>query len=133
LEKEKIMEKKSQVDDALDVESAFNSIGLSMYSDLFAARLMAWLLVFGGNYEATTQNQGLLFAIKACQKKLNIFGGEVPKGELLSVFRKSLMEIGDNGVNVDWVQEIFKRYNLVPPKSGCDSFPEYQEKKPKND
>ncbi len=126
--KEKIMEVNSQVDNALDVESAFNSIGLSMYSDLFACRLLAWLLVFGGSYEAVTQNKGMLFAIKACQKKLNIYGGESPKGELLQVFQKSVREIGDNGANVDWVKEIFVRYNLVPPKSGCDSFPEYQAK-----
>lgn len=117
----------AQIQNGLDMEASFNSIGLSMYSDDLATKLLAFSLVFGGGMEAVTQNAALNFAIRASGKKCKIEGGCIPDARLLKMIQDRIADLGDNGTNTEWLREIEERYHLsISPK--CDSVPEYKRK-----
>jgi len=99
-----------------DLEEAFNKVGHSMYSDDFCCKLLAWLYVFGGGYEAVVINNGMYQAIQTAQRRLNLYGGEVPNGSLLPLFRRYSKEAENHEkgiVEAKWVnKEIHSRYKI---------------------
>lgn len=48
--------------------------GIPTISEKRCAQLLTWLLVYGGNFEATTQNRKLFLDITFAQYTLNIYG-----------------------------------------------------------
>ena len=76
------------------LEEAFNSIGASMMSTEFAAKLLAWTLKYGGGNEAVTMHGGLNAGIRIAQQKFNLFGGETPTLEGVQAFNKYHNENG---------------------------------------
>lgn len=101
---------------AKQLEEAFNQIGTSMMSNEFAAKLLAYVYVMGGGNEAVTLHQGLNAGIGIAQQKFNIIGGEIPNQEGVLLIQKYIKELEQNMEETEWLEEIFKRYNLDGPK-----------------
>lgn len=96
--------------------------GFKLINDNACCKILAWLHAYGGGYEAVTQDKNLSNHILYAQKRLNLFGGEIPNIELFSTLQKYLKECEGyvkrekNFVHPDWIIEIFKKYNLSIPK-----------------
>ena len=95
-----------------DLEQAFNSINLSMYTDEFAGQLLAFFNIYA--YEIGEQailNVSFREALKACSKKFNIQGGETPTTYGETLLNKYIRE-GKKNPKSNWVKEIIARYKL---------------------
>ena len=123
---------------AAQLESAFNQIGTSMMSNDFAAKLLAYLYVFGGGNEAVTLHEGLNAGILIAQEKFKIKGGCIPDKEGVKLIQQYIKEAeaaetlaklnhsvylkNPKGLNksfdyfltaaLPWLNEIYERYNL---------------------
>jgi hypothetical protein len=80
-------------------------------------QLLAWLLIYGGGCEATTTNYKLNTDIRCAQMRLNIFDGEIPKGELIPPLQEFIIECERyERREIDkpqWLDDIEKRYSLA--------------------
>ena len=94
----------------LELEDAFNQIGSSMMSDDFASKLLAWFMVYGGGNESTIIDEKLNFGIRLAQKKANIYGGEIPKYDLIKKMQERIGELKQNGKKTEWLNELIDRY-----------------------
>jgi hypothetical protein len=101
--------------DARNLEFAFNSIGCSMMTADFAAKLLAYLYVMGGGNEAVTMNAGLNAGIAIAQQKFNLNGGEIPDAQGVELIKKYIVELEENLKDAVWLNEIYQRYNLKRP------------------
>jgi hypothetical protein len=97
---------------ASQLEAAFNSVGASMMTVNFAAKLLAYVYVMGGGNEAVVQHEGLNAGIAIAAQKFNIRGGEIPKAKFIPVIRAFIHELERLGDNTPWLNEIYSRYNL---------------------
>lgn len=91
--------------------------GLKIISDDFCCKLLAWLYVFGAETEMVTYNVKLRTDIQEAQKRLNVFGGEIPDKKLAGKLRSYMKECGDyfKPSRPAWADEIEIRYGL----NGC--------------
>jgi len=106
---------------AINFEQAFNSVGMSLMNDDFAAKLLAYVYVMGGGNESVTQNPSMSAGIAIAQQKFNLFGGEAPSKKGIELIKKYVAEL-ENGIekidfhaekcNVEWLNEIFERYDI---------------------
>lgn len=96
---------------ASQLEEAFNQIGCSMMTDVFAAKLLAYVYVMGGGNEAVTMHEGLNAGIAIAQQKFNLKGGEVPSRKI-PLIRIYIKQLEKNGENTPWLKQIYSRYNL---------------------
>lgn len=89
--------------------------GLKIISDDFCCKLLAWLYMFGAETEMVTYNVKLRTDIKEAQKRLNIYGGEIPNSELFERLRNYIKEVGEyfNPIRPVWVDEIDSRYGIT--------------------
>jgi len=99
-----------------DMEKAFNQVGASMMSDDFACKLLAYLSVMGGGNEIVVTHIGLNAGIAIAQAKLNIYGGEIPKRELLPKLKSYIRELELTREDTLWLSEIYERYQLTKSK-----------------
>jgi ABC-type amino acid transport system permease subunit len=115
---------------AQDLEQAFNLVGESMMKPEFAAQLLAFTYVIGG--EATVLSESMNAGIAIASQKFNIKGGEVPKAEYMFLLKSKIlqMEIAIAGFKCNketvtmkeltkvlpWLQGIWDRYNIHPDK-----------------
>ena len=97
---------------ASQLEAAFNSIGASMMSNGFAAKLLAWLYVYGGGNEEVVYNRGLVAGIAIAQQKFNIKGGKIPKKISIPLIRTYVRQLERYGSKTRWLDEIYQRYNI---------------------
>lgn len=97
---------------ASNLEQAFNSIGTSMMSLNFAAKLLAYVYVMGGGNEAVVNHEGLNAGIAIAQRKFNIFGGETPDYKVIVCIRAFINELERKGDKTPWLKQIYDRYNL---------------------
>jgi hypothetical protein len=97
----------------LAMERELKSLGLSMYGDDIASKILAYVAVYGGGNEAVTQNAAFCFAILACKEKFNLIGGEVPIKVDLLVSR--IDELARLGGECSWLIEVVERYSLHKP------------------
>jgi len=98
-----------------DFWNAFNSIGVSIYphmTDSYCCQLLAFLLVYGGENEKVVKDVALNVDMLIAQQRLNIYGGEIPNAELVGLMRRYIKELREGGEQIEWLQEIYKRYNL---------------------
>lgn len=102
---------------AQQLEEAFNSVGTSMMSFNFAAKLLAYVYVMGGGNEAVIYNEGLNAGIAIAQQKFNIKGGEIPMAKSIPVIRAFIHELERLGDDTPWLQQIYSRYNININKS----------------
>lgn len=97
---------------ASQLESAFNQLGLSMMTDDFAAKLLAYVYVMGGGNESVTLHEGLHAGIRIAQQKFNLYGGEVPSLVGIKLLQRYIPELERKELHCPWLSEIEKRYNL---------------------
>lgn len=88
--------------------------GLKIISDDFCCKLLAWLYVYGGGREETTQDGKMRDEIIYAQSRLNLYGGEAPDKELSGRLRQYIDECGpvSHPARPCWVDEIDKRYGI---------------------
>jgi hypothetical protein len=109
----------SVLQEAREMEAAFNKAGISMMSEDFAAKLLAYVSILCGRNEVLVTNKKLLAGIGIAQQKFNIRGGEVPDtnginliqqytAELETYFEKAKDPFADDF----WLKEILERYDL---------------------
>jgi hypothetical protein len=91
---------------------AFESIGIKILSDDFCCQLLAWLNVYGGNTEDVNLNIKLRTDIFEAQKRLNLYGGELPNAELLPKLQDFIKSLSDYNNPPEWVKELEKKYGL---------------------
>lgn len=96
----------------IQLENALNEIGCSMMSDDFAAKLLAFVLVMGGEYEEVTHHKGLNAGIQIAQRKFNIYGGEIPYNTGCHLIGKYSVELADKWTQTEWLNEIARKYDL---------------------
>ena len=116
---------------AAQLENAFNQIGTSMMTNEFAAKLLAYVYVFGGGNEAVTLHKGLNAGIMIAQEKFNIKGGCIPNAEGVVLIQKYIKEAEQaefraktSKLNIPftqkllhelpWLHDIYERYELYP-------------------
>lgn len=97
---------------AQQLEETFNQVGSSMMSMNFAAKLLAYVYVMGGN-EAVVYNEGMNAGIAIASQKFKIKGGEMPEARAIPVIRAFIKELEREGDNTPWLKEIFNRYNIT--------------------
>lgn len=97
---------------AQQLEEAFNSVGASMMSMNFAAKLLAYVYVFGGGNESVVYNEGMNAGIAIAQQKFHIKGGEIPQANSIPVIRAFIHELERKGDDTPWLSEIYYRYNI---------------------
>lgn len=97
------------------LEASLNQIGASMMNDDFACKLLAWLYVIGGNTELTVTHSGVNAGILIAQKKLKLYGGEVPNIKLLVPLQQRIKELETAKENTLWLNEIHERYPCLRP------------------
>lgn len=92
--------------------------GLKVISDDFCCKLLAWIYMFGAEREMVVYNTKLRTDISAAQRRLNIFGGEIPDKDLKEKLRGYIKECGDyfKPNRPQWVDEIDSRYNIKTEK-----------------
>lgn len=112
---------------AQDLEQAFEQIGMTMMTDDFAAKLLAYVYVMGGGNEAVVLHKGLNAGIGVAQQKANLKGGEIPNAKMLPLIQMYIKELELAEKNpahkeywyknpsraVPWLKEIYTRYELV--------------------
>ena len=92
---------------------ALDKIGVSGLSDEQCCQLLAWMHDDRGCSEDPVHNWALNRDIKIAQQRLNLYGGQVPNGELIPLFnqfREELENAGDE--KPDWYLQIITKYNL---------------------
>jgi hypothetical protein len=101
------------------MEEAFNSVGVSMMSDDFAAKLLAYVSVLGGRDESVVTNCKLVAGIAIAQQKFKIKGGEIPDAKGLVLIQQYTKELetylkeAKKPFKDDfWLKEVFDRYDL---------------------
>jgi hypothetical protein len=88
------------------------SAGLPVISGDKCCRLLAWLYLYGGENEATVFNDRFREALLYAQKRLNLFGNEIPDRALLPVLQNYLHSVSDYYTPPEWVTELEKEYGV---------------------
>lgn len=93
--------------------------GLKILSDDFCCKLLAWLYVFGGEYEMVISNLKMRTEIKHAQKQLNVYGGEICNQALLPLLKQRIQECGTyfDPAIPNWIAEIDERYGIKTRRS----------------
>lgn len=99
---------------ASQMESAFNQIGASMMSDIFAAKLLAYVYVMGGGNENVVYDQGMVAGIAIAKTKFNISDSCIPKRISIPLIKVYVKQLERNGEKTEWLSEIYQRYNIRP-------------------
>ena len=92
-------------------DTAFNT-DIPIIPNDKCCRLLAWLLIYGVNYEGVTMDIKLNNAIRYAQKRLNIIGGKRPDPELLPIFQDYVKSVPDYKNPPVWVVELEKEYDI---------------------
>lgn len=95
---------------------ALDSFGISALSDDDCCRLLAWMYHDRGSNEAPVQNWALGRDIKVAQQRLNIYGGQIPNGELIGRFQEFCQELEQPGDKPEWFIDIERKYKVNPEK-----------------
>lgn len=84
--------------------------GIKILTDDFCCKLLAWVYVKGGYTESTIYNVKLRTDILAAQKRLNIFGSEIPNSDLCKKLKIYIKELEEN--KSEWLDDFNKKYGL---------------------
>lgn len=113
------------------MQQAFEQIGMSMMSDDFAAKVLAFVYIFGS--ELCVLHEGLNAGIMIAQQKANLYGGNIPNATMLPLIQQRIKELewafkiekmsreeyieAVPGLieGVSWMHEIYDRYQLQSP------------------
>jgi hypothetical protein len=88
------------------------SAGIKILSDDHCCQLLAWLNVYGGGVEKVVLDGKLRTDIFEAQKRLNLYGGEIPNPELLPKLQGYMKSLSDYNNPPEWVKELKQRYGI---------------------
>jgi hypothetical protein len=97
------------------LSNAAESISLKMISDEKCCELLAWLYVFGGGQENTVFDYRLNTDINTAQKRLNIFGGEMPNAELIPMLKQKVQKAQNTlkgEQTPEWLTALCEKYKI---------------------
>jgi len=106
----------TQRQSATDLFLALDKIGVSSLSDEQCCQLLAWMNHDKGLNEATVHHWALNRDIQVAQQRLNIYGGQVPNGELIGLFNEFRQELESSEVKPEWFDAIEEKYKLKREK-----------------
>jgi hypothetical protein len=86
--------------------------GFHIISDDHCCQLLAWLYVYGGGNEQVVLDKVLNTNIMEAQRRLNIYGGDIPDLKLLGELQKYILSITDLNQPPGWVSELEERYRI---------------------
>jgi hypothetical protein len=90
------------------------SAGIKIVSDDTCCQLLAWLYIYGGGSEEVVVNGRQRNLFLQAQRRLNLFGGELPNGELILVLQGYVKSVTDFSNPPGWVTELEKKYGIKP-------------------
>jgi hypothetical protein len=96
---------------------ACHNAGIIDISDDKCCQILAWTSVYGGSHEATTTNAKLTASIFAAQKRLNIFGSEVPDQKLVPMMLNYIKSVSDYDNPPEWVPVLEKEFGIKSYRS----------------
>ncbi|MDR0472331.1 MAG: hypothetical protein LBH43_01475 [Treponema sp.] len=97
-------------------ESCYD-VGIINLSDYKCCQILAWTSVYGGGHEAVVTNPKLTAAIFTAQKRLNIFGSEIPDNKLIPIMLEYIKSVTDFDNPPEWVPTLEKEYGIKSYRS----------------
>jgi hypothetical protein len=101
-----------EIEEGLRFEAMLNQLGLSMYTDEWAAKVLAYTYYLQGTNEEVVANAAFSFAIRCSLHKLKTGDNGKFYFGLLNLILKHVKELTEQGSSVSWVKEMLQRYNL---------------------
>lgn len=103
------------------LDEAFENAGMpEMYplTDDDCCKMLACLSVFGGDEggESYVYNPAINCKLLKAQKRLNIYGGENPNIQLLSLLNQRTKELKEGREKTEWIKEFVIKHKLSYPK-----------------
>ena len=95
---------------AFDLEAAMRQLGLSLYTNEWAAKVLAFTHCLGGCDEVVLTNPALRFAIDASFRKL--YPNNRLDAAFLNLMQDHIKELKQKGLATPWLADIAKRYGL---------------------
>jgi hypothetical protein len=102
---------RDEIEQALRMEDALNEMGLSMYTDDWAAKILAFMYCLNGTSEVIMTNPALNFAIQCCMKKL--YPENRINATLAMMLLDHIKELREKGLQTLWINDIAVRYGLT--------------------
>lgn len=89
--------------------------GIKIITDDFCCKLLAWVYMFGAETEMVTFNVMLRTDIQEAQRRVNLFGSEIPNRELCNKVRNYINECGEyfKPIRPSWIDEIDNKYGIT--------------------
>jgi hypothetical protein len=100
----------ADIEQGLRMEEAFNKLGLSMYTDEWAAKVLAFVNALKGTDEAVATNPALFFAMQCSFNKL--YPNERLNPAMVDLLNTYSRELADKGLQTPWLKDIARRYAL---------------------
>lgn len=93
------------------------SANIKPLADDTCCKLLAIISVFGGEKEAVILNTKLHTDILYAQKRLNLFGGEIPNAELIPLLQQYIHELEPDKTRIErtkplWAIELLEKYGV---------------------
>ena len=104
----------ADIEQGLRMEEALNKMGLSMYTDEWAAKVLAFTYCLNGTDEVVVTNPALSFAIQCCFKKLYPENRINPM--VAGMMLEYVQELREKGLATPWIDDVFNRYGLTGVK-----------------
>ncbi len=101
-----------QIEQGLRFERMLNLLGLSMYTDEWACKVLAVAYWLDGKNEAVVLNPAFHFAIRCSQQKLKITEERSPDPELVRQLMDYIKELKQDKEQTDWLKEVSERYGF---------------------
>jgi len=102
----------TQRQSATELFLALDKIGVTSLSDEQCCQLLAWLHHDKGSNEASVHHWALNRDIQIAQQRLNIYGGQIPNGELIGLFNEYRQQLETAEVKPEWFDTIETKYKL---------------------
>jgi hypothetical protein len=100
----------ADIKQGLRMEEALNKMGLSMYTDEWAAKVLAFVNALKGTDEAVATNPALFFAIQCSFNKL--YPDQRLNPAMVDLLQAYGRELAEKGLDTPWLNDIAKRYEL---------------------
>lgn len=95
---------------AFNLEDALNGLGLSLYTDEWSARVLAFVHCLNGSDEVVITNPRLKHAIDCAFNKL--YPQQRLRPSMFYLMQACITELESHGLDTPWLHEIAARYGL---------------------
>jgi hypothetical protein len=99
-----------EIQQGIRMEEALNKLGLSMYTDEWAAKVLAFVNALKGTEEAVATNPALFFAIQCSFNKL--YPDHRLNPLMVGLLNNYSRELAHKGLQTPWLKDIAARYEL---------------------